>query len=188
MVRDGIPLGREAVRLVDYRLETAARAIVGRGKLLDPDAPDSAAEIQRLHREDPEALVAYNREDARLVLDILEREGLVDLAIERSLLCGMQLDRVGASIASFDLLYLPELRRRGLVAPSVDRERKTELVRGGAVLEPSPGLFRDVAVYDFKSLYPRLIRTFRRSSSASSSGATPRASAATATRTRRSRS
>src|SRR5262245_65566049 len=70
-------------------------------------------------REDPEALAAYNREDARLVLDILEREGLLALAVERSLLSGMQLDRVGASIASFDLLYLPELRARGYAAPSV---------------------------------------------------------------------
>jgi DNA polymerase-2 len=72
----------------------------------------------------------------------------------------MQLDRVGASIASFDLLYLPELRRRGLVAPSVDAERKAAPVTGGAVLEPRAGLHRDVAVFDFKSLYPSLIRTF----------------------------
>jgi DNA polymerase-2 len=72
----------------------------------------------------------------------------------------MQLDRVGASIASFDLVYLPELRRRGRVAPSVDRERKTALVTGGALLDPEPGVFADVAVFDFRSLYPSLMRTF----------------------------
>jgi DNA polymerase-2 len=85
---------------------------------------------------------------------------LLDLALERSLLSGMQLDRVGASIASFDLLYLPELRRRGRVAPSVDSSRKLAPVRGGAVLEPHPGLLSNVAVFDFKSLYPSLVRTF----------------------------
>ena len=94
------------------------------------------------------------------MLEILEKHRLVDLAVERSLLCGMQLDRVGASIASFDLVYLPELRRRGFVAPSVDRERKQERVRGGAVLDSTPGLYANVAVYDFKSLYPTLMRTF----------------------------
>jgi DNA polymerase-2 len=160
MVLDGIALVRDAVRLEDYRLETAARALLGRGKLLDRAAGDPSAEIERMWREDPEALAAYNREDARLVLEILEREGLLALAVERSLLSGMQLDRVGASIASFDLLYLPELRRRGLVAPSVDPERKAEPVTGGAVLEPRAGLYRDVAVFDWKSLYPSLIRTF----------------------------
>jgi len=160
MVLDAIPLVRDAVRLEDYRLETAARALLGRGKLLDAEAPDSAAEITRLYYEDAEALVAYNREDARLVLDILEVEGLLALTVERSLLSGMQLDRVGASIASFDLLYLPELRRRGFVAPSVDRERKSAAVSGGALLESQPGVFENVAVFDFKSLYPSLIRTF----------------------------
>jgi len=160
MVLDGIALVRDALRLEDYRLETVARALLGRGKLLDAEVPDAAQEISRLYREDPPALVAYNLEDARLVLQILEHEGLLDLTLERSLLSGMQLDRVGASIATFDLLYLPELRRRGFVAPSVDRDRKTEMVQGGALLEPRPGIFSNVAVFDFRSLYPSLIRTF----------------------------
>jgi DNA polymerase-2 len=164
MVLDAIPLVRDAIRLEDYRLETAAREILGRGKLIDVEGPDAAAEITRLYWDDPEALVAYNREDARLVLDILEKEGLLELTLERSLLSGMQLDRVGASIASFDLLYLPELRKRGRVAPSVrrpsDADPGTAAVQGGAVLDPQPGIFENVAVFDFKSLYPSLIRTF----------------------------
>jgi DNA polymerase II len=160
VVLDGIPLARDALRLADYRLDTVARAVLGRGKAIDSEALDAAAEIERLYREDPPALVAYNREDARLVLEILEREGLIALAIERSLLSGMPLDRVGASIASFDRLYLPELRRRGWVAPSVDPGRKAEPVRGGALLEPQPGFHDHVAVFDFRSLYPSLIRTF----------------------------
>jgi DNA polymerase-2 len=160
MVLDGIPLVRDAMRLTDYRLETVARAVLGRGKLIDGEVPDAAAEIARQWKQDPEALVAYNREDAQLVLDILEHEGLLALSVERSLLSGMQLDRVGASVASFDLLYLPELRARGLVAPSVDAARKATGLRGGAVLDSKPGLFSQVAVFDFKSLYPSLIRTF----------------------------
>ncbi|MCH2170390.1 DNA polymerase II [Myxococcota bacterium] len=161
MVLDAIPLVRDAVRLDDYRLETAARHILGRGKLIDQHAPDSAEEISRLAREDPEALVAYNREDAQLVLDILEHEGLLALTVERSLLSGMQLDRVGASIASFDLVYLPELRKQNHVAPNVDRARNNTRVRGGTLLEPSPGIFENIAVFDFKSLYPSLMRTFQ---------------------------
>lgn len=160
MVLDGGGLVRDALRLEDYRLETVARAVLGRGKLLDADVPDKAAEINRLYREDPAALAAYNLEDARLPLAIVEHEGLLDLTLERSLLSGMQLDRVGASIASFDQIYLPELRRRGLVAPNVVADRPGVVVQGGAVLDSVPGLFRNVAVFDFKSLYPSLIRTF----------------------------
>src|SRR5688572_15148923 len=110
VVLDGLALVRDALRLDDYRLGVVARELVGRGKKI-AEVADPAAEIVRMYREDPAALVAYNREDARLVLDILDHEGLVALAVERSLLSGMQLDRVGASIASFDLLYLPEDRK-----------------------------------------------------------------------------
>ena len=160
MVLDGIPLVRDAMRLDDYRLETVAREVLGRGKKIDHEAPDAGEEIQRLYQEDRTALVEYNLEDARLVIEILEQEGLLDLALERSILSGMQLDRVGASIASFDLLYLPELRRRGVVAPSVDSSRKMEPIKGGALLDAVPGLTSNVAVFDFKSLYPSLVRTF----------------------------
>jgi DNA polymerase-2 len=159
MVLDGIPLVRDALKLADYRLETVARAVLGRGKKIDQEVPDAAAEILRLWREAPEALAAYNLEDARLVPEILAREGLLELAIERSRLTGMQLDRVGASIASFDALYLPELRRRGFVAASVE-ERVPVAVAGGALIDSTPGFHARVAVFDFKSLYPSLIRTF----------------------------
>ncbi|MBW2243632.1 MAG: DNA polymerase II [Deltaproteobacteria bacterium] len=160
MVLDGIPLVRDALRLPDYRLETVGQHVLGRGKKIDQSAPNKAQEIYRMWREDPESLAVYNLEDARLVPEILEHEGLLQLTYERSRLAGMQLDRVGASIASFDRVYLPELRRHGRVAPSVDSERKSARIQGGALLEPEPGIYHNVAVLDFKSLYPSLIRTF----------------------------
>jgi DNA polymerase-2 len=95
-VLDGLALLRSAfVKLDDYRLETAAQAILGTGKLFGPE--HRGAEIERAYREDPAALAAYNLHDARLVLDILARTGLVELTVRRSLLTGMQLDRVGAA-------------------------------------------------------------------------------------------
>jgi DNA polymerase-2 len=71
-------------------------------------------------------------------------------------------DRVAASIASFDFLYLTELERIGLVAPSVraDDARVHVAQQGGHVLDPLTGLHSNVWVFDFKSLYPSIIRTF----------------------------
>src|SRR5205823_710714 len=93
---------------------------------------------------------------------ILEKTALVGLAVKRSLLTGMQVDRVGASIASVDSLYLGELRARGRVAPSVRAaaEGDDAGIVGGLVLDSVPGLYRNILVFDFKSLYPSLIRTF----------------------------
>jgi len=159
VVLDGLALVRGAfIRLEDYRLETAARMFAGRGKLFGPE--DRGAEIEAAYRDAPARLAAYNLEDARLVLDILRRTGLVELAVRRSLSTGMQLDRVSAAIASVDSLYLGALRARGRVAPSVRAPDQDAGIVGGLVLDSRPGLYRNILVFDFKSLYPSIIRTF----------------------------
>jgi DNA polymerase II len=158
-VLDGLSLMRGAfIRLDDYKLETAAQAFLGKGKLITGDLRHT--EIDAAYYNDPQRLIDYNLQDARLVLDLLDRTGLVDLAVERSLLTGMQLDRVSAAIASIDSLYLNELRQRGVVAPSVRADTAAEPILGGYVMESRPGLYRNVLVFDFKSLYPSIIRTF----------------------------
>jgi len=158
-VLDGLSLMRGAfIRLDDYKLETAAQTFLGKGKLLAGD--ERHTEIEALYRTDPQRLVDYNLQDARLVQELLDHTGLVELAIERSLLTGMQLDRVSAAIASVDSLYLNALRRRGVVAPSVGAEPAAVPIMGGYVMESKPGLYRNVLVFDFKSLYPSIIRTF----------------------------
>jgi DNA polymerase-2 len=72
----------------------------------------------------------------------------------------MPLDRVSATIASVDSLYLGALRTRGRVAPSVGRSLTATPLTGGYVMDSLPGLYRNVLVFDFKSLYPSIIRTF----------------------------
>src|SRR5205823_5381782 len=160
VVLDGLALLRSAfIRLEDYRLDTAAKLLIGKRKLFTSE--HRGAEIEAAYRDDPARLAAYNLEDARLVLEILERTRLVELAVERSLSTGMQLDRVGAAIASVDSLYLRALRARGRVAPSVRAaESATAGIMGGLVLDSVPGLYRNILVFDFKSLYPSIIRTF----------------------------
>src|SRR5262249_4738343 len=65
-----------------------------------------------------------------------------------------------AAIASIDSLYLNALRRRGVVAPSVGAADRQAAIMGGYVMDSKPGLYANVLVFDFKSLYPSIIRTF----------------------------
>jgi DNA polymerase II len=159
VVLDGLALLRGAfIKLPDYRLETAAQTVLGRGKLISGD--DRAEAIEHNYRENPQLFVDYNLEDARLVSEILEKTKLVPLTVERSLLTGMPLDRVNAAIASIDSLYLGELRRRRIVAPSVGQVNRAARIAGGFVMDSRPGLYDNILVFDFKSLYPSIIRTF----------------------------
>jgi DNA polymerase-2 len=161
LVLDGIGLLRGAfVRVDDYGLDAVARELLGEGKTVA--GPDRAEEILRLFKHDRARLVEYNRTDARLALAIIEKLRLVELAVERSKLTGMPLDRVSSSIAAFDFLYLSQLGRRGVVAPSVRTaaDEIGEPQAGGHVLQSQAGLHAQVVVLDFKSLYPSLIRTF----------------------------
>ncbi len=163
VVLDGIDLLRGAfVRMDDYSLDAVAREVLGEGKALAGDASDRIAEIQHNYAHDLAAFAEYARTDARLAYQIVEKLNLVPLAFARSRLTGMTPDRVAASIASFDFLYLSELERRRVVAPTVrnDDSRVYAAQQGGHVLAPEPGLHANVWVFDFKSLYPSLIRTF----------------------------
>lgn len=163
LVLDGIDLLRGAfVRMDDYSLDAVARSVLGEGKAVKGDVRDRLGEIMHNYAHDLPAFALYARTDARLAYQIVEKLDVVRLAFARSQLTGMTPDRVAASIASFDFLYLSELEQRGLVAPTVrsDDARVHVAQQGGYVLEPRAGLHRNVWVFDFKSLYPSIIRTF----------------------------
>jgi DNA polymerase-2 len=160
LVMDGIDMLRGAfVRLDDYSLNGAAGEILGKQKTIT--GRDRAGQILAAFNHDRERLVEYNLHDAQLVLEILDQLHLMELSVQRSRLTGLPPDRVAASISAFDFLYLSALSPRGVVAPSVRGDVDFGTPEGGHVLDPAPGLYRNVVVLDFKSLYPSIIRTFQ---------------------------
>lgn len=161
VVMDGIDsLKGAAWQFERYSLEFVAQALLGRGKAIDSVA-DRGASIQRLFAEDQTALAHYNLEDCRLVTQIFKKTGLIDYYLERTRLTGLALDKVGGSAQAFDNLYLPLLHREGYVAPEYASGERGAHVPGGHVMNSQPGLYRNVLVLDFKSLYPSIIRTFQ---------------------------
>lgn len=160
VVLDGVATLRNASWAFErYTLEHVAQKLLGRGKKRDL-ALDALADIRRMYRDEPLALAAYNLEDARLALDIFRHAKLVEFLVARAKLTGLLLDRQGGSVQAFDHLYLPRLHRRGFVAPDVGTTTPVTSP-GGHVLDSVPGLFTNVASFDFRSLYPSIIRTFQ---------------------------
>ncbi|WP_458734720.1 DNA polymerase II [Zobellella taiwanensis] len=157
---DGIEALKTACYPFDsFSLEAVAQRLLGRGKQTE-DVANRLAAISRDFRHNKPKLAAYNLEDCRLVWDIFEHTRLLDFLCLRSQLTGLELDRVGGSVAAFTQVYLPRLHRAGFVAPNLPAGGGLASP-GGYVMDSRPGLYRHVLVLDFKSLYPSIIRTFR---------------------------
>ncbi len=159
VVLDGIDWLKAAFYQFDsFALDAVANEMLGEGKAIhNPD--DRGEEIARLFNEDKPALAFYNLTDCRLVWDIFVKTDLINFALERARLTGLEFGRVGASVAAFNHLYLPHLHRAGFVAPVMAKEPGPDSP-GGYVMDSLPGLYCNVLVLDFKSLYPSIIRTF----------------------------
>lgn len=143
----------------NFRLETVASKLLGTGKDIGEDL-GKVAEIERRFRHDKNALANYNLMDCTLVSQIFQKTGLIDLTWKRAQLAGLTMDRVGRSVAAFDHFMLPRIHRKGLVAPNIKDIKDIGHAPGGWVFTKTPGFFEQIAVFDFKSLYPSIIRTF----------------------------
>lgn len=145
-----------------YKLNNVAKIVLGEAKDIDEDdVDDKWGEIERRYFEDPKSLALYNLKDAALVIDIFKKLSLLELLKRRVLISGLLFDRIGGSTAAFDHYYLPFLHEKGYVAPNVLDIEGVGSSEGGYVLEPVIGLHDDVVVFDFKSLYPTVISTFK---------------------------
>lgn len=167
VVLDGIDTLKSATyHFPSFSLESVGQTLLGRGKLIHDsqsilDPWYKAKEIRRQFFEDKPQLAAYNLEDCQLVRDIFDKADLINFAIERARLTGLEMDKVGGSVAAFDNLYLPRLHRKGFVAPNIGDYQGELSAPGGYVMNSKPGMHNSVLVLDYKSLYPSIIRTFK---------------------------
>ncbi len=146
----------------EYSLDFVASEILGKRKLVRESGAMKIAAIDQLYASDKLALAHYNLEDALLTREIFDKAAILPDLVERAKLCGHLLDRVGGSVAAFDYLYLPRLHQAGYVACDVADVSSSELsVPGGHVMDSRPGLHQNVLLFDFRSLYPSIIMTFR---------------------------
>ncbi len=159
VVLDGIDTLKTATyHFRSWSLESVSQELLGEGKEIH-NVHDRMDEINRMYRSDKPSLAKYNLQDCVLVNKIFDHTHLLDFAIERSRLTGVELDRVGGVSTAFTNLYLPQIHRAGYVAPNLHPENWIASP-GGYVMDSIPNLYDSVLVLDFKSLYPSIIRSF----------------------------
>ncbi len=165
LIKDKFIKEAPSIKNLDFdslSLEDVSQTILKKGKSIK--GKDRHGDIEGLYKKNTQVslqkLVDYNLLDCELVYKILKETKIQDLALERSQLTGMSLDKITASIASFDSLYIREAKKVGLVSPSMEFKQKETRIKGGYVQSSFPGIYKNILVMDFKSLYPSIIRTF----------------------------
>ncbi|GAB2700791.1 DNA polymerase II [Aliiglaciecola aliphaticivorans] len=160
VVIDGIDSLKTATYHFDsFSLESVSQALLGEGKDTT-DVDNRVAAISHDFQHNKIKLAKYNLQDCVLVEKVFSHTNLVSYLVLRSQLTGLELDKIGGSVAAFVNLYLPKLHRAGYVSPN--RPANGGLASpGGYVMDSLPGLYKNVLVLDFKSLYPSIIRTFK---------------------------
>jgi len=104
-------------------------------------------------------LLEFSMRRARLILGLADE--LLGFAEELSSLSGLPLDQVGAAAVGFRIesYIIRQALNYGELIPQ-RLERPYFPYQGGIVLNPKPGLHEDVAVLDFKAMYPNLMITY----------------------------
>ena len=162
VVLDGIDVMKNATyHFASFSLNNVAKEILFDQKItLTDDPSDKLGEIKRLYQQEPISLAEYNLQDCKLVADIFHQEQLLLYLQTRSRLTNLELDKVGGSVAAFQNLYMPGMHRKGWIAPNLVKLEDYLHSPGGFVMDSVPGIHPEVLVFDFKSLYPSIIRTF----------------------------
>lgn len=112
--------------------------------------------------DDPEKrpeLLKFSMDETKCVMGVFE--AILDFAIQLSSLVGLPLDHIGTAAVGFrvEWFLIRHAYQMGELVPK--RVEKPYIPYAGAiVLEPKPGIHENVAVLDFKSMYPNIMITY----------------------------
>ncbi|MBS7606301.1 DNA polymerase II [Candidatus Bathyarchaeota archaeon] len=101
-------------------------------------------------------LLRFSMDNARCIMGIAE--AILDFAIQLSSLVGLPLDHIGTAAVGFrvEWFLMRHACQMGELIPK-RVERPYVPYAGAIVLEPKPGIHENIAVLDFKSMYPNIM-------------------------------
>jgi DNA polymerase I len=168
VVVDSYEIVKKDFSLARYGLDFVAQSLLKQSKV---DVRHS--EIEKLwtgSHDEYKRLVDYAQNDARLALDLVLKLNLIDKYAALSKVSGTLLQDTldSGETTRIENFLLKEFNKRGYILPckpepsDVGRREAAmgKDLKGGFVLEPDKRLHSYVAVFDFKSMYPSIIRTY----------------------------
>ena len=114
--------------------------------------------VAKMWEKDPDFLLEYNTRDVEL-LPLIEKEyRVLDYFYALQDLVGLPLSELYNNSMIIDFSLLKAFSKE-FAFPNVPFTMRSEY-EGAKVLDPGTGLFKNVAVLDFKSLYPSIIMSY----------------------------
>ena len=104
-------------------------------------------------------LLKFSMENTKCIMGVAE--ALLDFAIQLSNLVGLPLDHIGTAAVGFRVewfLIRHAFQMNELVPKRVERPYRP--YAGAIVLAPKPGIHENIAVLDFKAMYPSIMITY----------------------------
>lgn len=144
-------------KITSFSLNNISNFFLKEGKVF---SIHQQGQIWNLFINDRPLLEKYNLQDTVLLFRLNEKLKMLDLMIRECVWCKVFLSRfyITELLDSFILRYASSLNLH-LMTKKDNGDKKTQY-QGGFVLKTEAGLFTDVVVFDFKSLYPNIIRSF----------------------------
>ncbi|MEM2838511.1 MAG: DNA polymerase domain-containing protein [Thermoplasmata archaeon] len=135
-------------------LNAVSQLLLGEKKLdVDP------SRIDEEWKKDPEKVKQYCAKDAELALRILEKIRVVKKALDLATVTKLPLNDImsGTTSLLIDSILIRRADRAKVGVPMTQRREYEDQIEGGYVHVIEPGLYHNVVVLDFKSMYPSLI-------------------------------
>lgn len=138
----------------DFKLDTVGEAVVGVKKVKYDGS------IQDMYERDYQKYVFYNAIDTALVYLIHQKIRTMEIALTISHMTEISIFKAASPVAITEALLCREFLSRDLVMAKdpAAPPTKQEQFEGAFVKEPTVGMHRAVAAFDFASLYPSVMR------------------------------
>ncbi len=109
--------------------------------------------------DDFSQLLEYNKRDIEIMVKLEKKFNIIGYYNVIRKLARSTFDDIFYSSSLIDNLLLYFAKKLNIVLPS-KKQKEHKTFKGAYVKQPEQGLFKNIASFDFVSLYPNLIRTF----------------------------
>lgn len=144
-----------------YKLDLVAKELLGKSKI-QVDLNSLGEAWDKTMSAELEKYAEYNLNDSLLTYELCEK--ILPNIIELVKIVGLPLYDINgmgfSQLVEWHLLkQAPQFNELAPNRPSNEEmmKRRMHSYQGAFVYEPTPGLFHDIAVFDFRSLYPSII-------------------------------